>query len=90
MTALLPSDLEEKEIDKAVKQITSYLEKGGAKIKTKKDPEKRNLAYEVGHKSQAFYVFFGFSLEPVKLAEIERSVKMDGGIMRYLIINKGE
>lgn len=46
---------------------------------------RRQLAYPIGIKENGYYVIAQFSAEPGVLPEFERSLKLDEGVMRYLI-----
>ncbi|MGH7670465.1 MAG: 30S ribosomal protein S6 [Gemmatimonadaceae bacterium] len=46
---------------------------------------RRQLAYHIGRKDTGYYVLSRFSAEPVVLPEFERALKLDDGVMRYLI-----
>lgn len=47
---------------------------------------KRKLAYEIKKFQEAFYVVLNFELEPANIANIEKSIKFEEKIIRYLII----
>ena len=46
---------------------------------------RRQLAYSIGTKENGYYVVSRFSAEPTVLPEYERALRLDDGIMRYLI-----
>lgn len=89
LTVLLAPELAEKELDKEMKQLCSLLEKVGAKIKSKTDPAKRSLAYEIGNCREANYVFFELAMEPEKAIDTESKIKLDGAVIRYLLVRSG-
>lgn len=88
LTILVKPDLTEKELDKEVKGLSDFLEKNGAKIKSKKDPEKKALAYEVGKFREAWYVFAELSVEPVAVAGVEDKLKVSDNVIRHLLVRK--
>jgi small subunit ribosomal protein S6 len=47
---------------------------------------KRKLAYPVRKQRQGYYEWFYFSLEPARLAEIDRKLKMSETALRFMII----
>ena len=91
LTILLQPSLSEKDAEKTVKDISAILEKLGAKIKKKTDPEKRQLAYEIAKNKEALYVYIEFQLDPEKekVMEMESKIKLVGNIIRYLLVKKG-
>jgi small subunit ribosomal protein S6 len=46
---------------------------------------RRQLAYPIGKRETGYYVVSRFSVETAVLPEYERALKLDGGIVRYLL-----
>lgn len=46
---------------------------------------RRQLAYPIGSRENGYYVVSRFSAEPTALPEYERALKLDDGVIRYLI-----
>jgi small subunit ribosomal protein S6 len=46
---------------------------------------RRQLAYSIGSKENGYYVVSRVSAEPTVLPEYERALKLDEGVIRYLI-----
>jgi len=46
---------------------------------------RRQLAYPIGRKEAGYYVVARYSTEPNTLPEYERALKLDDGIVRYLL-----
>ena len=46
---------------------------------------RRQLAYKIGPRDTGYYVVAKFHAEPAVLPEFERAMKLDDGIVRYLI-----
>ncbi len=46
---------------------------------------RRQLAYKIGRHENGYYVVARFATEPKTLPEFERSLKLDDGVVRYLI-----
>jgi small subunit ribosomal protein S6 len=80
-------------------QVNERLERFHALITTPERPEpvtathhwgKRTLAYAIGGKETGYYVVVQFETEPSKLGELERAIKLDETVIRYLIVlNEG-
>lgn len=52
---------------------------------------KRQLAYPIDDRENGYYVVAHFSAPPAALPEYERVLKLDEGLLRYLVvINEGE
>ncbi|MNC89018.1 30S ribosomal protein S6 [compost metagenome] len=46
---------------------------------------RRQLAYPIGRKEQGYYVVARFSADGTALPEFERALKLDDGLVRYLL-----
>ena len=46
---------------------------------------RRQLAYPIGAKENGYYVVARFEAEPAGIPEYERALKLDGGVIRYLL-----
>ena len=46
---------------------------------------RRQLAYKIGTRDTGYYVVAKFHAEPSTLPEYERAMKLDDGVVRYLI-----
>ena len=46
---------------------------------------RRQLAYKIGRRDTGYYAVARFAAEPKTLPEFERALKLDGGVIRYLI-----
>ena len=87
LTVLLKPDLKDKELDKTVNDLQALLEKNGAKVKSRKDPAKKILAYEIKKVREAFYVYFELEISPEKTAVVDEKLKLDEKVLRYLLVN---
>jgi small subunit ribosomal protein S6 len=47
---------------------------------------KRKLAYAIKRQRQGFYEWFYFEVEPGKIAEIDRKLKMSEQVLRFMIL----
>ncbi len=46
---------------------------------------RRQLAYSIGPRESGYYVLSRFEIEPTVLPEYERALKLDDGVIRYLV-----
>jgi len=46
---------------------------------------RRQLAYPIGRKENGYYVIARFDADTAGLPEYERALKLDGGVIRYLL-----
>ena len=51
---------------------------------------KRRLAYAINYKTEGYYVLMSFTSEPSFPRELDRKLRIADGVMRSLIVCKGE
>lgn len=90
LTVILPTDLKKEDSEKIVDKISKAIELGEGKIAKHTDLGKKELAYVINKVKEGNYYFWEFSSEPDKLKEIDRKVRAEEKIMRYLIVNYGD
>jgi len=88
LTVLLKPTLTDKEIDKITKTLTDLLTKAGGKVVKKTDAAKKALAYKIADFREGFYAYMELNLKPEDIKEIERTLKLQENIVRYLLIVK--
>jgi len=71
------------EIDRIEKQITG----AGGQIEKIERWGNRRLTYRISSHNQGYYVFFLFRSQPGFSTEIERSMRLNENILRFLTIN---
>jgi len=83
---LLDPNLQDEDISALVKEIQQTITKNQGKIGKVNQWGKRKLAYEIKKYQEAFYVVLNFELEPENITNIEKSIKFEEKIIRYIII----
>jgi small subunit ribosomal protein S6 len=83
---LLDPNLQDEEISALVKEIQQTITNNQGKIGKVSKWGKRKLAYEIKKFQEAFYVVLNFELEPANIANIEKSIKFEEKIIRYLVV----
>jgi small subunit ribosomal protein S6 len=78
----------EEELEPVNQVIFELIEKNQGKITLKEDLSKKKLAYQIKHNYHGYYQLIEFDLEPDKLAEIERKIKLTGEILRHQVVKK--
>lgn len=93
MTILIP-DMSEEDTQAAVGRVTSYVTDVNAEVtETLTDSPwgRRRLAYAIRHEGvdyrDGFYVLIHFTGAPNSITEIERELKLDTSVIRYLLVS---
>jgi small subunit ribosomal protein S6 len=82
LTMLINPDLEEKKRGDLLASVTKNFGK------TLKEDlwGNKSLAYDINHQNKAFFAYYEFELEPVKISSLDKMVKLNEDIMRYLLL----
>lgn len=82
LTVLLKTDLD----DKACKQLLSTIAKKFDKVKKEDLWGVRDLAYPIRRQNRAYYAHFELEAEPSKISDIDKNLKLEEDILRYLLV----
>jgi small subunit ribosomal protein S6 len=88
---IFDSALEEPAITEKLNKFHALLTKDGSgSIASVNHWGKRQLSYKVRKKDTGYYVVAKFEADRGALPEYERLVKLDEGVLRYLVVQAGE
>jgi len=87
LTYLVSTDVSGEELKNLSEKIKSFLQEEGA-IKKITEPSKKELGYQINDIGEAFLSILNFSLPPEKIADLEKKLKAESQILRYMILNK--
>ena len=83
---IVPAKLEEAQRDAIITRVSEYIKKFGGTIADHELWMVRKLSYAINHVRQGAYMLGHFSIDPSKLAELERELRLDEDIIRHLIV----
>jgi len=87
---IINPDLGDEEIQNVVAKFSGIITtQNGVPLKVD-DWGRRRLAYKIEKFSQGYYVLMDFAGLPAGLAELERNLKIDDRIIRFLSVKTGE
>jgi small subunit ribosomal protein S6 len=81
-------DIEEADLPDVTKRIETLIESLEGSIQNTNVWGKRRLAYEVDHLKEGHYVLTDFQIEPVRVPEMEATLKISETVFRHLIVRK--
>jgi small subunit ribosomal protein S6 len=89
---IFDSQLTDEQIGERIDRYHALLTEGGSGEITAVDHwGRRQLTYPIRKRSSAYYVVAHFNSEPDPLPEFERALKLDEGLLRYLVVlHEGE
>jgi small subunit ribosomal protein S6 len=76
----------ESSIDKSIDRIRTYIEKRDGKIIYEENWGKRKLAYPINKTDVGIYVLWFFTAPKTKVASIEKDLRINEEVMRYLLL----
>ena len=80
--------LTEKIDAEAPAKVRRFINELGGQIRKEDIWEKRKLAYPIKKHLFGFYVIFEFEMEAEKLDELQKQLRLNDDVLRFLIINK--
>jgi small subunit ribosomal protein S6 len=81
-------DVEEADLPDVTKRVETLIESLQGTIQNTNVWGKRRLAYEVDHLKEGHYVLTDFQIEPVRVPEMEATLKISDTVFRHLIVRK--
>jgi len=85
---LISPDVSGEELTALAQKINDFIIEEGGNLDKKEEPAKKKLAYSIKKKNEAFFGVFNFKLEPAKITGLEKKLKSENRILRYLLIAK--
>ena len=86
LTLILNPDLEEKQRGEVLEAVKKNLTKEDGKFEKEDAWGNKDLAYQIRKKSKGYYVHFEFSADPKAARDLDKSLKLEEDIMRYLLV----
>lgn len=85
-TYIINPVLEEDKFKETVDKVTKLIEKNGGEIEEVDDWGLRQFAYDMDKKGSGYYVNMYFTAPAEAIASVERQLRIDDDIMRYLTL----
>ncbi|MGB0756921.1 MAG: 30S ribosomal protein S6 [Patescibacteria group bacterium] len=82
---LIPGNLAENEVQPVLEEVAGFFDAQGADIKRKELIGRRKLAYAIDGMRHGYYFLIGADMEQSALAEIEKKLKLQNSVVRFLI-----
>lgn len=82
LTLILKADLEEK----ARKELLDSMGKKMGKIEKEDLWGVRDLSYPIKHQKKGYYAHYFFAAEPTDVAPLDKALKLDEDVIRYLLV----
>lgn len=90
LTFLISPELSEENLKSLQEKIHSFIQEEGGILDEVKKPIKKKLGYPIKKKSLAYFSYIVFQILPEKLANLEKKLRSQSEIIRYMICTKKE
>lgn len=78
-------DLEEAAFNEVLDKVKGWIAEAGGTVTNVDLWGKKKLAYEIRKQSEGQYVFVQAEMEPSTLSELERNLRLQESIMRFMV-----
>lgn len=87
---ILNSSLEAEQLSESVQKYQTLISNQGGQIDELQEIGKRRLAYEIESNREGFYVLVQYTAGTDVSKELERVMRIDENVVRYLTVRVGE
>jgi small subunit ribosomal protein S6 len=87
---ILHPEVEQADVTQAVDKIGQFVTAGGGEVTSVDVWGRRALAYPIRRQTEGTYVFLHAQLDPGALQDLERNLKLEEEILRYLLIRQDD
>ena len=85
---IIVPELDEEAVRVSTEKFKGIVESNGGEVVSVDDWGKKKLAYSIDYKTEGHYVLMSFNSAPEFPPELERNMKNDEAILRYLVTRK--
>jgi small subunit ribosomal protein S6 len=92
VTIVIKTSLDDDARNAIVEQVGGWLNPGGDEATAPKVNHwgQRSLAYPIEKERDGYYVLYEATIEPEQIKAVERQIMYEEGILRHLVVRKGE
>ncbi len=83
---ILHPRLDEEGVSSTIEQVTNWVTSSGGEVLETEPWGRRRLAYPIQKQWEGYYVLQRLRLAPESVSELERNLRLNEQIMRYLIV----
>ncbi|MCL6452839.1 MAG: 30S ribosomal protein S6 [Alicyclobacillus sp.] len=87
---ILNPELEAEQTSELVSKYQSLVTEHGGEINQLEEMGKRRLAYEIDHHRDGYYVLMQYSAATDFTPELERQMRIDDNVLRFITVRIGE
>ena len=84
---ILDGNNEDNVIEELITKYENFLKKNEAEVKNTDRLGRRRMAYAIKKKQNGFYICFEYTAPPQIISKLERTLRLDENVIRYLTIS---
>lgn len=88
LTYLISLDISEEELKNLSQKVVGFIIEEEGTVKKIMEPLRKKFGYPIKKKGNAFLITLNFQLSPGKLKNLEKKLKSEAQIIRYMILTK--
>ncbi|MEO0234106.1 MAG: 30S ribosomal protein S6 [candidate division WOR-3 bacterium] len=77
-------------LEERISSFKKWIEELAGKVENVEDKGIEKLTYEINKTAQGHFILINFNLDPLKVEELRREIKLDETIWRYMIKKNDE
>ncbi|MEJ5307576.1 MAG: 30S ribosomal protein S6 [candidate division WOR-3 bacterium] len=82
--------LSQEVLEERISSFKKWVEELAGKVESVEDKGIEKLTYEINKTTQGHFILINFNLDPLKVEELRREIKLDETIWRYMIKKNDE
>jgi small subunit ribosomal protein S6 len=84
------ADLPEPQFKQIQERVRNLIEKHSGRLLYARDMGRRNLAYPISKQTKGVYTCLDYAAQGAVVSELERSMRLDDNVLRFLTVVKNE
>ncbi len=85
---IINPELEDEAIKGVVEKFSDIIAANGGEVQKTDEWGRKKLAYPINYKTEGYYVLVDFASAPELPRELERNLKNDESILRFMVVRK--
>lgn len=90
LMVVVNAQMEETGVRDLASRVAKYVTDRGGQVEDQEFLGKRRLAYPIDHHMEGTYVLTQFQIEPPETVELENQLRINEGVLRFLLIRRDD
>jgi small subunit ribosomal protein S6 len=87
---ILPPTVEEEQTAGVVEAVSNFVQTLKGEVQEVKPWGRRKLAFPIQHHREGSYVEMHFKLDPAASSDLERGLRLNESVLRYMLVRKDQ